>query len=375
MKQAQRKSFDWYKMQQRFSIRKYHFGAASVLLGTALVLGTAANAQAVQAEEHYAEVTNSVSVDKIEEATKLVEISTAKQETTYAAPTVANPIETTPAKTEEATRPAEKVEETKDKKEEASPQDSVDKSKLLTVLSRAKKLESKLYTEASAANLQASIQAGQSLLGKADATEAEVSAAESSIQSAVIGLELRSNSDKGTVSETPVVKKADAVEAKEETKPAATTTDRSAADSAVLPTSTAAKVETTSAPKTTNELLKPGLSLSDARQNPAIRKEDLDKGQSGFRASSNPANPIVSGSGNTVAFADISQGGRSYSFRGYGNSRGGNSIHYDVTTVRQGNRLNFTIKYSGPGEFVNNNFILDKGDGFGNLSNATITTP
>ena len=45
MKQAQRKSFDWYKMQQRFSIRKYHFGAASVLLGTALVLGTVANAQ------------------------------------------------------------------------------------------------------------------------------------------------------------------------------------------------------------------------------------------------------------------------------------------------------------------------------------------
>ncbi len=246
---------------------------------------------------------------------------------------------------------------------------------MLTALSRAKKLESKLYTEASATNLQASIQAGQSLLGKADATEAEVSAAESSIQSAIIGLELRSNSDKGTVSETPVVKKTDTAEAKEEAKPAATTTDRSALDSSVLPTITAAKVETTSAPESTNEILKPGLSLSDARQNPAIRKEDLDKGHSGFRAASNPANPIVSGSGNTVAFADISQGGRSYSFRGYGNSRGGNSIHYDVTTVRQGNRLNFTIKYSGPGEFVNNNFILDKGDGFGNPSNATITTP
>ena len=41
-----------------------------------------------------------------------------------------------------------------------------------------KKLESKLYTEASATNLQASIQAGQSLLGKADASEAEISAAE-----------------------------------------------------------------------------------------------------------------------------------------------------------------------------------------------------
>lgn len=93
-----------------------------------------------------------------------------------------------------------------------------------------------------------------------------------------------------------------------------------------MPTSTAAKVETTSAPASINEILKPGLSLSDARQNPAIRKEDVNRGYSGFRAASNPANPIVSGSGNTVAFADISQGGRSYSFRGYGNSRGGNLL-------------------------------------------------
>ena len=166
MKHSHKKSFDLYSLQQRYSIRKYHFGAASVLLGTALVLGTVANAQAVQAEEH----------------------------------------------TPEATKPAEKVEEAKDKKEEVKQQDAVDKSKLLTALSRAKKLESKLYTEASVNNLQASIQASQSLLGKADATEAELSAAESSIQSAIIGLELRSNSDKETVSETPVVKKVDAVE-------------------------------------------------------------------------------------------------------------------------------------------------------------------
>ncbi|TPE41086.1 YSIRK-type signal peptide-containing protein [Streptococcus sp. D2] len=371
MKQAQRKSFDWYKMQQRFSIRKYHFGAASVLLGTALVLGTAVN---TQAEEQNPEATNSVSVDKIAETTKPAEVSTAKKETTYAAPTVVNPVEVTPAKSEAVKATVEKVEEPKVEKEEVSHQSAVDKSKLLTALSRAKKLEAKLYTEASAANLKASIQAGQSLLGKADATEAELSAAESSIQSAVIGLELRSNSDKGTVSETSVAKKADADEAEEETKQAPTT-NRSALDSVVLPASTAAKVETTSAPASTNEILKPGLSLSDARQNPAIRKEDLEKGHSGFRAASNPANPIVSGSGNTVAFTDISQSGRSYSFRGYGNARGGNSIHYDVTTVRQGNRLNFTIQYSGPGEFVNNNFILDKGDGFGNPSNATITTP
>ncbi|MDA2873053.1 G5 domain-containing protein [Streptococcus pneumoniae] len=376
MKHSHKKSFDWYSMQQRYSIRKYYFGAVSVLLGTALVLGAAASVQTVQAEENKQETTNSISVGRGEAATKLAEVSASNKEKTYAAPTVANPVETTPVKTGEVTKPAEKVEEAKDKKEEVTHQDAIDKSKLLTALSRAKKLESKLYTEASAANLQTSIQAGQSLLGKADASEAELSAAESSIQSFIIGLELRSNSNKETVSETPVAKKADAVESKEGAKPAATT-ERSAVDSAILPTSTADKVETTSAPASINEILKLGLSLSDARQNPAIRKEDVNRGYSGFRAASNPANPIVSGSGNTVAFADISQGGRSYSFRGYGNSRGGNSIHYDVTTVRSGNSVNFTISYSAPGdsrEFVNNNFILDKGDGFGNPSNATITS-
>jgi putative mucus binding protein len=40
-KRQKNKSFDWYGLSQRFSIRKYHFGAASVLLGTALILGSA----------------------------------------------------------------------------------------------------------------------------------------------------------------------------------------------------------------------------------------------------------------------------------------------------------------------------------------------
>ena len=39
-RKVNRKSFDWYGLSQRFSIRKYHFGAASVLLGTALILGS-----------------------------------------------------------------------------------------------------------------------------------------------------------------------------------------------------------------------------------------------------------------------------------------------------------------------------------------------
>ncbi|HHK2132914.1 TPA: YSIRK-type signal peptide-containing protein [Streptococcus pneumoniae] len=385
MKHSHKKSFDWYSMQQRYSIRKYYFGAASVLLGTALVLGAAASVQTVQAEENKQETTNSISVGRGEAATKPAEVSASNKEKTYAAPTVANPVETTPVKTGEVTKPAEKVEEAKDKKEEVTHQDAIDKSKLLTALSRAKKLESKLYTEASAANLQTSIQAGQSLLGKAAASEAELSAAESSI----IGLELRSNSNKGTVSETPVAKKADTTEAKEEAKPAARTTDRSAVDSSVLATNAPAKVETTSAPKSTNEILKPGLNLSDARQNPAIRKEDVDRGYSGFRTAGSgfraagsgfraagPENKPILNPNNTIAFSDISQG--SHSFRGIGHSRGGREIHYDVTTVRRGNNINFTINYFAPGnlrEFVNNNFILDKGTGYGEPTPATVITP
>ena len=179
MKQAQRKSFDWYKMQQRFSIRKYHFGAASVLLGTALILGIATNVHSVQAEEKNSAVVSKVFIDKVDEATKPAEVSTPKKETTYAAPTVANPVEVTPAKSDEAKAPAEKVEEVKE-----------------------------------------------------DATMA----------------------------------------------------DRSALDSSILATNVPAKVEATSATETTNEIFKPEHSLSDDRQNSAIRKEDLETGYSGFRS-------------------------------------------------------------------------------------------
>ena len=214
MKHSHKKSFDWYSMQQRYSIRKYHFGAASVLLGTALVLGTAANAQSVQAEEQHPEATNSVSVDKVDEATKPAEVSTPKKETTYAAPTVANPVETTPAKTEEATRPAEKVEEAKDKKEEVTHQDAVDKSKLLTALSRAEKLELKLYTEDSVKRLQNSIQSAKGLLNKADVTESELSQAESDLQAAVIALELRGTTTSKVADKVEVVGKIESAEKK-----------------------------------------------------------------------------------------------------------------------------------------------------------------
>ncbi|MGU7916493.1 DUF1542 domain-containing protein, partial [Streptococcus suis] len=42
MNRSKKKTFDWYGMRQQFSIRKYHFGAASVLLGMTLALSTGA---------------------------------------------------------------------------------------------------------------------------------------------------------------------------------------------------------------------------------------------------------------------------------------------------------------------------------------------
>ncbi len=60
-KRQKNKSFDWYGLSQRFSIRKYHFGAASVLLGTALILGAAqstANAEEATADNKTEAVTS-----------------------------------------------------------------------------------------------------------------------------------------------------------------------------------------------------------------------------------------------------------------------------------------------------------------------------
>ncbi|HEL2054971.1 TPA: MucBP domain-containing protein [Streptococcus suis] len=46
MRKTKKKSFDWYGTRQHFSIRKYHFGAASVLLGMSLAVGTGTTVQA-----------------------------------------------------------------------------------------------------------------------------------------------------------------------------------------------------------------------------------------------------------------------------------------------------------------------------------------
>ncbi|HFU3946555.1 TPA: GEVED domain-containing protein, partial [Streptococcus suis] len=74
-----RKGFDWYASRQRFSIRKFHFGAASVLLGVSLVLGS--GMQLVSAEEATPPITEDLVVtgDVGENAVSAVETSASNQ--------------------------------------------------------------------------------------------------------------------------------------------------------------------------------------------------------------------------------------------------------------------------------------------------------
>ena len=62
MKRKNKKSFNWYGLRQRFSIRKYHFGAASVLIGTTMFLMGGPTAQA--SEQNGAHVEATTSLDK-----------------------------------------------------------------------------------------------------------------------------------------------------------------------------------------------------------------------------------------------------------------------------------------------------------------------
>ena len=135
-----KKSMDWYKQQQRFSVRKYHFGAASVLLGTALVFGGAqASADEVTAP-----------------ATPSTESTTATSaETTTAsegAPAVLTASEATPASLTAS---------------EASPSTeaaSLDKGALQISLSQAKALDLSNKTSETVAILLAQIEHAQTVL-------------------------------------------------------------------------------------------------------------------------------------------------------------------------------------------------------------------
>ncbi|NQI70863.1 YSIRK-type signal peptide-containing protein [Streptococcus suis] len=88
MRKAKKKSFDWYGTRQHFSIRKYHFGAASVLLGMSLALG--AGGQAVKAEETAASseaIASTTATSSTQSSTEVVPATTVE---TAATETVAS---------------------------------------------------------------------------------------------------------------------------------------------------------------------------------------------------------------------------------------------------------------------------------------------
>ena len=186
-----KKSMDWYKQQQRFSVRKYHFGAASVLLGTVLVFGGAqASADEVTAP-----------------ATPSTESTTATSaETTTAsegAPAVLTASEATPASLT-ASEASSSTEAT-----------SLDKGALQVALSQAKALDISNKTSETVAILLAQIEHAQTVLNTATSQE-ELNQAVADLQAA-----------QAQLADKP---------AEEGSKPVATTTE--ATQPAVTPVST-----------------------------------------------------------------------------------------------------------------------------------------
>ena len=67
MKRKNKKSFNWYGLRQRFSIRKYHFGAASVLIGTTMFLMGGPTTQAAETGTQIVQSKDSSSTGKAAE--------------------------------------------------------------------------------------------------------------------------------------------------------------------------------------------------------------------------------------------------------------------------------------------------------------------
>ncbi|HFH9840394.1 TPA: MucBP domain-containing protein, partial [Streptococcus suis] len=110
MQKSTKKSFDWYGMKQRFSIRKYHFGAASVLLGMSLAVGTGTTVQAEDTVVASETLASSTTVVSSTESTPSSETSTATSTETSATvvESVDNTIETLAESTETVTSSPER---------------------------------------------------------------------------------------------------------------------------------------------------------------------------------------------------------------------------------------------------------------------------
>ena len=210
-----KKSMDWYKQQQRFSVRKYHFGAASVLLGTALVFGGAQ----VSADEVTAPATPSTESTTATSA----ETTTASE----GAPAVLTASEATPASLT-ASEASSSTEAT-----------SLDKGALQVALSQAKALDLSNKTSETVAILLAQIEHAQTVLNTATSQE-ELNQAVTDLQAAQAQL-----ADKpaqpvavspASVATTPTPATSTTGSTPEATTPASTSTSTASTETSTSPT-------------------------------------------------------------------------------------------------------------------------------------------
>ncbi|HEL2111220.1 TPA: MucBP domain-containing protein, partial [Streptococcus suis] len=110
MRKIKKKSFDWYGTRQHFSIRKYHFGAASVLLGMSLAVGTGTTVQAEDTVVASETLASSTTVVSSTESTPSSETSTTASTETSAtvAESVDNASDTLAESTETVTSSLER---------------------------------------------------------------------------------------------------------------------------------------------------------------------------------------------------------------------------------------------------------------------------
>ena len=183
MKKSNRKKFDWYNACQRFSIRKYHFGAASVLLGTALVLGLGTQTvQADESAEKKAEVSQSDTT-----AVDGSQSSTAPSSQVYQAP--ASVIENTATQTAPA-------------KAEAPALVKVDKSALDAAITKAKTASLLDKTDASIQAFNQALANAEAVLSDARASQETVAEAVESLTKAQEGLTDKPKTEGAVLSET-----------------------------------------------------------------------------------------------------------------------------------------------------------------------------
>ncbi|WP_394406085.1 MucBP domain-containing protein, partial [Streptococcus sp. 20-1249] len=99
-KNKRKKSMNWYDLHPRFSIRKYHFGAASVLLGVALALTGGGEVSATTTDTSASTTPSSV----VETPSSVVETPSSAMTDTSASTTPSSVVET-PSSTTEPTTP------------------------------------------------------------------------------------------------------------------------------------------------------------------------------------------------------------------------------------------------------------------------------